>query len=122
MNNMKNAPDTLSNANGNAILNTTIADIMPYYEIFVALDNELKIANDISYDNGYVYNRYAKVKDFANTRKYFNYISATITNVIGDVSNEIKNLYRQILANGIKLWHTDTINFDKENYEIWLEE
>ena len=122
MDNMKNAPDTLSNANGNAILNATITDIMPYYELYTALDNELKIANDIAYDNGYICNKYGNVKDYVNTRKYFNYISATITNVIGNVSNEVKNLLRQILANGIKLWHTDTINFDKENYEIWLEE
>ena len=122
MDNMKNAPDTLSNANGNAILNQTIADIMPYFELYSALDNELKIANDIAYDNGYICNKYGKVKDYVNTRKYFNYISATITNVIGNVSNEVKNLYREILAKGIKLWHTDTINFDKENYELWLEE
>lgn len=120
--NMRSAPETLANINGNAILTGAIAPLGVYIEIYSALDNELKIANDIAYDNGYIYNKYGQVKDFVNTRKYFNSITATITNVIGNVSNEVKNLLRQILANGIKLWHTDTINFDKENYELWLEE
>lgn len=121
MDNMKNAPDTLSNANGNAILSTIITDIAPYFEIYSALENELKIANDIAYDNGYTYNRYGQVKDFVNTRKYFNYIQASVENIIGNISNEVKLLLRQILANGIKLWHTDNIQFEKENYEKWLE-
>ena len=120
--NMRSAPETLANTNGNAILANAISPLGIYVELYSALDNELKIANDISYDNGYIFNKYGNIKDYVNTRKYFNYISATITNVVGDISNEVKNLYRQILANGIKLWHTDTINFDEENYEKWLEE
>lgn len=120
--NMRSAPETLANINGNAILTGAIAPLGVYIEIYSALENELKIANDISYDNGYTYNRYGQVKDFVNTRKYFNYIQASVENIIGNVSNEVKLLLRQILANGIKLWHTDNIQFDKENYEKWLEE
>ena len=120
--NMRSAPETLANINGNAILTGAIAPLGIYIEIYSALENELKIANDIAYDNGYTYNRYGQVKDFVNTRKYFNYIQASVENIIGNISNEVKLLLHQILANGIKLWHTDTINFDKENYELWLEE
>lgn len=119
--NMRSAPETLANINGNAILTGAIAPLGIYIEIYSALENELKIANDIAYDNGYTYNRYGQVKDFVNTRKYFNYIQASVENIIGNISNEVKLLLRQILANGIKLWHTDNIQFDKENYEKWLE-
>lgn len=119
--NMRSAPETLANINGNAILTGAIAPLGIYIEIYSALENELKIANDIAYDNGYTYNRYGQVKDFVNTRKYFNYIQASVENIIGNISNEVKLLLRQILANGIKLWHTDNIQFEKENYEKWLE-
>lgn len=120
--NMKSAPEKQQNVNGNALLINAISPLGIYVEIYEALTNEQKIANDIAYDNGYIFNQYGNIKDYVNTRKYFNYIQANPTNIIANISNDAKMIMRQILANGIKLWHTDTIILNKENYEKWLEE
>lgn len=122
LDNMKSAPEKQQNVNGNAVLINAISPLGIYVEIYEALTNEQKIANDIAYDNGYIFNQYGNIKDYADTRKYFNYIQANPTNIIANISNDAKMIMRQILANGIKLWHTDNIILNKENYEKWLEE
>lgn len=119
--NMRSAPETLANINGNAILISSIAEFGIYIEIYEAIPNELEIANNITYDKGFVYNQYDNIKNHINTRKYFNYIQANIENIQADLSNDIKLRMRQIFANGIKFWHTDDIIFNKENYERSLE-
>ena len=120
--NMRSAPAQMQNSNGNAIFSNTISPLGIYVELYEAIPNELKIANDLSYKNGYVYNRFGNIKDFVHTRKYFNYIEAIPTNINGNLSNVVKSNIGQILARGVRFWHTDTIQFEKENYELWLEE
>lgn len=120
--NMKNAPENLVNANGNVAFITATAEFGIYVELYSALESELKIANDYAFENGYYFNQYGNIKDYCCTRKYFNYIEAVPDNIIGKVSNEIKQRIKSIISRGVRFWHVDEISYSKENYELMLEE
>lgn len=120
--NMKNAPETLTNANGSAIFNMSVTDFGIYAELSEGLSAELEIANDIMYRDGYTYNRFGNIKNFINTRAYFNYIKAILGNINGVISTEARADLRDRFSKGIRFWHQDEIDYTKENYEIKLKE
>lgn len=120
--NMKNAPDTMSNANGNAIFISAVAEFGIYAELYSGLDAELNIANDYQFENGYYFNQYGNIKEFCCTRKYFNYIQAVPDNIVGNLSNELKQHIKNVLSRGVRFWHVDEISYSLENYEQSLEE
>ena len=120
--NMKNAPTSVSNANGSAIFANTFEQYGVYVEIYEGINAELEIANDIMYRDGFTYNRFGNIKDFDNIRKYFNYIKAVIGNIGGiAISNNARNDLRQRFLNGVRFWNTDTIDYSKENIEKSIE-
>ena len=124
--NMKNAPDTLANANGNAIFMASVAEFGIYAELYEGLDTELESANDIMFRDGYNFNRFEEynksIKDYCHTRKYFNYIQATLGNIHGvPMSDAMRADLKNRFANGIRFWHQDTIDYSMENYELNLE-
>lgn len=120
--NMRSAPDKLINANGSAIFSNAVSEFGLYVELYEGLDCELEIANDYQFENGYYYNQYGNIKNFAHTRKFFNYIQAVPDNIVGNISNELKQKIKMLLARGVRFWHVDEISYDKENYELLLEE
>ncbi len=120
--NMKNAPDSLSNANGNALFICAVAEFGIYAEIYEGINIELEMANDIMYRDGFTYNRFGNIKDFDNIRKYFNYVKAIIGNIGGiAISNNARNDLRQRFLNGIRFWNSDNIDYSKENIEKSIE-
>ena len=125
--NMKNAPTSVKNINGNAILTNMIAEFGIYAEIFEGLDTELESANDIMFRDGYNLNRFEEagksVKDYCHTRKYFNYIRATLGNISGvPMSDTMRADLKRRFDNGIRFWHQDTVDYTKENYELKIEQ
>lgn len=122
MDNMKNAPNTISNANGSAIFANTFEKYGIYAEIYEGINAELEISNDIMYRDGFTYNRFGNIKDFDNIRKYFNYVKAVIGNIGGiAISNNARNDLRQRFMNGIRFWNSDNIDYSKENIEKLIE-
>lgn len=126
MDNMKNAPDSLANANGNAIFQAAATEFGIYAEIYEGLDVEMEMANDIMFRDGYNYNRFGEVKDFINIRRYFNYVKATLGNISGvPISEEARRNLKQRFSTGIRFWNKNdnneyVIDYTKENYERWL--
>lgn len=123
--NMKNAPNTLSSLNGNAILTQMIAEFGIYAEVYEGLDTELESANDMMFRDGYNLNRFEEsgksIRDYCHTRKYFNYIKATLGNIHGvPMSDTMRADLKERFANGIRFWHQDTIDYSMENYELNL--
>lgn len=128
---MRSAPDVITNANGNAMFNITSGEIVPYVEIYEALPHELEMANEDMFMNGFSYNLQDDIFPYINgkndvtkknVRKNFNYLKALIGNISGvTISNEARNDLRQRLSNGVRFWHIDTIDYEHENYEKWLE-
>ena len=113
---MKNAPNTLSNLNGNAILTQMIAEFGIYAEVYEGLDTELESSNDMMFRDGYNLNRFEEsgksIRDYCHTRKYFNYIKATLGNIHGvPMSDTMRADLKERFANGIRFWHQDTIDY-----------
>lgn len=125
VNNMKNAPGSLQNANGNAIFNMFINELGLYVEEYDALNNEKEMVNDIMFKNGFTVNRIGNVKDYLNIRKYFNYVRARLENITStlQLNNNVREKFKMIFANGVRFWNvTDKMfEYKKENYERWLE-
>lgn len=120
--NMKNAPDQLKNANGNVLFNMFSTDLGLYVEKYSALEGDLKTANDFMNLYGFSFNSIANVKDYVHTRKYHNYIKAQLQGIKGNISNAARDDLRQRFAKGIRFWNRLGISYQWENYELWLED
>lgn len=120
--NMKNAPDQLKNANGNVIFNMFATDFGLYVEKYSALEGDLKTANDFMNLYGFTFNSIANVKDYAHIRKYHNYVKAQLQGITGNISNTARDDLRQRFAQGVRFWNQDEISYEYENYELWLED
>lgn len=121
--NLKNAPNSINGAKGNAIFNTMYSDIGIVVETYDILPYEKEIINDNMVMFGLTVNKLAKIKDYDNIRKYFNYVEAKIENIKGiSLSNTIREDIKQQFENGVRFWNSDTIQYDLENYEKWLED
>lgn len=121
--NMDKQPAIIQNANGNVVFNLSYTYPGMTIEQYALLPQEERIINDQMFANGYTYNRIDQIRKFTHTRKYFNTIMAMIETMSGlPLSNEVRDDIKQRFANGIRLWHDDEIQYEKENYELWLEE
>lgn len=128
MDNMRNAPRTLVNANGNAIFGDAVSEFGMYLELYEGLDHELEIANDIMTRDGFTYNQFDNVKKYDKVRKFFNYIKANIGTITGiPISNQARADLRNRFASGVRFWNKDEetdefiVDYSKENYEKWIE-
>lgn len=123
LDNMKNAPEQVQNANGNAFLIHAINGCAFYVETYSALENELEIANDYMHEYGFSFNRLENIREYDHIRHYFNYIQADIDAIYGvSMSNDARNDLRRRFSQGIRFWNSDEIQYEWENYENWLEE
>ena len=124
--NMKNAPGTLVNANGSALFTGVVDEFGIYAELYEGLDTELESANDIMFRDGFNYNRFEgngeNIRDYCHTRKYFNYIQAVLGNLHGiSISDTMRADLKDRFSKGIRFWHQDNIDYSLENYELELE-
>lgn len=121
--NMRKHSDIIKNANGNALFNLGYTTPGPTIEQYALLPAEERIINDQMFANGYNYNRIDQIRNFLHTRKYFNTIKAQLETISGiPLSKAVRDDLKMRLANGLRLWHTDNIQYNLENYELWLEE
>lgn len=120
--NMRNAPSQMKNANGNVLFNMFATDLGLYVEKYSALDGDLKTANDFMNLYGFSFDSIANVKDYVHIRKYHNYVKAQLQGITGNISNTARDDLRQRFANGIRFWNQDEISYQYENYELWLED
>lgn len=120
--NMKQAPDQLKNANGNLLFNLLVTDFGLYVEEFAALDGDMQSAFDFMELYGFSVNSIGNVKDYVNIRKYHNYIKAQLQGIIGAMSNIAREDLRERFSRGIRFWNVDTPDYSQENYENWLDD
>lgn len=126
--NLKNAPGSIRNAQGNIMLSFSVAPIKTFVEEYDALPNELQIANDYMDAYGFTYNRIDNIKNNDNIRHFHNYIQAAVSEVTG-VSNEIRQIFVDAFGRGVRFWNASNIqdksnpfDYSMENYENWLAE
>lgn len=132
LDNMRGAPDIMSNANGNIMFNSTYSDIGLYLEIFTCIDTEAMRECQRMNLYGYAYKMLDDVKNCDNIRKYFNYISATPNTIVYYDGSSYVGLptsvvyqIKAILNRGLRFWNVAKtgvfLDYTKENYELELE-
>ena len=114
--NLKNAPQSVQNANGDALLNIAINGLDVNVEIWEALGRDMGVIDDYTYKNGFAYNRVDSIANYDNIRYYFNYIEADVETITGRMSNIEKERLRERLS-AVRFWNTDFIQYSLENYE-----
>lgn len=120
LDNLKNAPQSLQNAQGNAYFNSQITNFSIYYEQWQVNDCDYEDWAKFMNKNGFKYNQIESISEVDSTRKYFNYIEAEVENIAGNFSNIEKQRLRDKLRK-IRFWHGIEPNYTNENYEIWLD-
>ena len=120
--NMRNAPSQMKNANGNVIFNFFVSQLGLYVEKYVALDSALQAANDFMDLYGFSVGVVDNINNYTNIRKYHNFIKAKVQTVIGNISNEAREDLRRRFSEGVRFWNTDEVSYEYENYENWLED
>ncbi len=124
--NLRNAPASVSNAKGNIVFNNMYTKLGAVIEEWDALPKDKETANDYMVRYGFNTNLIGNPFDYLNNsningRHYFNYIKAQIQNINGiPMSNVARADMRARFDNGLRFWNSDTIDYSKENYEQWL--
>jgi hypothetical protein len=126
--NLEQAPDSIRNTSGSILGNLQIAPMNIYLETWNSYDTTKQTADQYMNINGFLYNQLDNIANHIHTRKYFNYIKAEIEDIQGvSVSNMIRENFKQRFSNGIRFWNyatfaTNGVQYEKENYELWLED
>lgn len=123
--NLKNAPDQISQAKGNIIFESSYSKVGVFIEEFEILENEKNIINDYMCLYGFTYNKVNNIKNVDNIRKIYNFVRADIETINSSnvsISETVREKFRECFANGVRFWNTDTFAYNKENYERWLED
>lgn len=136
LDNMRNAKDALQAANGTPLLNAALTGMSTPYDtgedvpsysgqgLYImkqeALSGEIKVDADKMYLYGFSYYRIGNIADFDNIRHYFNYIEAEIYSIDAPISSLEEDRLKEKFRKGVRLWKSDTVQYDLENYEEWL--
>ncbi len=120
--NMKESPDSLKHASGNALYSLQIKELGMYVEIYTSLDGVLNNRNDFNKLFGYECDFVGNLKQNCNIRKYFNYIKAKLNSIDGvPISNFAREDLKARFERGVRFWNNDNIEFNMENYEKWID-
>lgn len=117
LDNMRNAPAQVRNANGNVYFASDIQPFKLTIEEYDIINYDKKAFNDYCYMFGYKYNRMGLLRDFVNIRAKFNYVEADLINVPMNMQNDEKRRLIEKFNNGIRFWNTDLMDFSSKNYE-----
>ena len=119
LDNMASGVDALANSNSNSFFTLALTDCKIILQELEALPVDLGRALEDMHENGYIYNRMGNIKSFDNIRSKWNYIKANLEIIKTPVKipNEVRNTIKQIFANGIRFWNTDTWDFEQTNLE-----
>lgn len=126
LDNMRNAPETIINVNGNLFSAIGPNKYALQFQYYQALPRDIAACDDQMFLYGYKYNRIGNVKNVDNIRHYFNYVRANLTTMSTPfgMPDEVHDAFRQLFARGLRMWNvTDQMfKYEKENYENWLDE
>lgn len=127
LDNMKSAPSSLKNAQGNVFLGMQASNEggpYLYVEEYEAVEQDLYKLNDFYSMFGFKYERRGNIKGFDNVRYYHNYIQADLENVNinGNLSNLVREKIRAIFSTGVRFWNYHpginiSFSYNMENYE-----
>lgn len=104
--NLRQSPDSLTNASGNILFNGQIDNIGFYIEINECLPIVQLSTNDYNKQFGYEYNRIDYLTNCVNIREMYNYIEADLNIINAPLNNLEKQALRELFK-GIRFWNID---------------
>ena len=120
---MINTPNSIKTTGNDTLFNLRLSrqqiDVIEYKpkdEVIYRLDQYFK-------RYGYRYNRYGKIGDYINSRKFYNFVKTNSCNIATAKVplihlEEIKEIFNR----GTTIWHIDNgaepLNYDVENMEV----
>lgn len=126
--NLKSAPASISNIQGDVNLLDTMTNLKPAIELWQALDTDIKTFNDYCLRFGYKVDRMGDLKDYIDIRKYWNYIKAFVEIMPDRFNYKVANEIRDAFDRGIRFWTVQDINdivrfdYTLPNYEKYLDD
>lgn len=108
--NLRNAPDTLKNANGNALFNIVANDTPIVLELHEALPAVKQSAWAYFLQYGYSVNLIGNVKNYDNSRVRYNYVQADNVLLLGTYNRGIKQEFAEAFRRGVRFWNYDENN------------
>ena len=113
VNNMQNAPASLSNTAGDVFFLENIENLQPYFEVEKAVDSDIKIVKDFL--NAYHYG-YGKIENLDITKPIFSRFNFYKCNIETFKSQFLPNIIREkiklIFMNGVRIWENVENLFD----------
>ena len=114
--NMQQAPDGLSNANGDPYFNLAIKGIKPTLDYLTISNKDRVCIIDKFKKIGVPYDKYMDLGDVILRHNNYDFISCTLEKPTYLISNlEFERLYTK-LYNGVRLWYNDTTTLKDINY------
>lgn len=107
--NLRSAPNTIKNANGDTCFNSAIADDGIYLEVYGLTNVDSVSVNDKIKEYGYNLGIIGQPKNFDNIRKYYNYLSVDVSSIVGSFSNTEKTRLKERLRS-VRFWNIDPTN------------
>ena len=128
INDLQNAPQTLSAASGDILTNISILNRGINVEKFSVLNYDNHIILDFYNKYGYRVNRLGNVSDYVGIRKLWNFIQADVETVNSanddnPIGVEMHDQIKTIFARGITFWTNPAgiSDYSGQNYEVSLD-
>lgn len=115
--NMRKAPQSVSNMSGDIFTNLSVNDYNLSVEIYKPVERDLIVANQYMHLYGFTLNEIGVPADYDNIRSRFNFVQALFKVITAPISDEEKTRLRERFASGVRFWNSDTVDFLLENHE-----
>lgn len=115
--NMRKAPQSVSNMSGDIFTNLSVNDYNLAVEIYKPVERDLIVANQYMHLYGFTLNEIGVPSDYDNIRSRFNFVQALFKVITAPISDEEKTRLRERFASGVRFWNSDTVDFLLENHE-----
>ena len=110
--NMVQAPDGLSNANGDPYFNMAVADIRPRLDTYQVVGSTKNAILDNWARNGVLYSRIMNFDEVINKHESYEALSVIIDKVGDNLSTKEFNRLREYMSSIHRYWHTDTFTLE----------
>lgn len=120
--NMRKAPQSVSNMSGDIFTNLSVNDYNLAVEVYKPLERDLIVTNQYLNMYGFNFGEIGNVSDYDNIRSRFNFVQASPDTITAPISNIEKTRLREKLNKGVRFWNSDTIDYFYENHEKYLED
>lgn len=114
--NMQQAPDGLSNANGDPYFISTISSVSPKLDLLEICDTDKQSILSKFSASGFAYNKIVNFNAVINQHINYDFISCNINKININISTKEYTRLYTLLSNGLRYWYNDNSSLNDVNY------